>query len=103
MPFAWPIVKFLFQVVAPTLPELVSTISKMRNQDVEQHAHEQDVEHRLAEFDRRLALQLDLLDTVTKQLASLQLIARRALTIGIIALVLSVIAMALLLIMPKGG
>ena len=99
MPVAWPIVKFLFKVVAPTLPEIVSTISKIRKQEEERHAHEQDLEHRLAELDHRLALQLDLIDTLTKQLAVLQLIIRRTLTIGILALVLSAIAMALLLLM----
>lgn len=99
MPVAWPIVKFLFKVVAPTLPEIVSTISKIRKQEGEQHSHEQDLEHHLAELDHRLALQLDLIDTLTKQLAVLQLIVRRALTIGILALVMSVIAVALLLFM----
>ena len=94
---AWPIVKFLFRVVAPTLPEIVSTISKMRNQEAEQHTHQQDIEHRIAELNRRLALQLDLIDTLTTQLTSLQLIVRRTLIIGIIALLLSVIAVAMFL------
>ncbi|MEC4675168.1 MAG: hypothetical protein VST68_13345 [Nitrospirota bacterium] len=97
---AWPILKFLFRVVAPTIPEILSTISKMKNQEAEQPSHKQDVEHRIADLDRRLAMQLDLIDTLTTQLAALQLIVRRALTIGIIALALAVIAIAIILVLP---
>jgi len=97
---AWPILKFLFRVVAPTIPEIVSTISKMKNQEGEPHSHQQDFKHRVADLDRRLAMQLDLIDTLTTQLAALQLIVRRAHIIGIMALALAVIAIAMFLFLP---
>ena len=97
MPAAWPILKFLFRVVAPTIPEVVSTISKMRNQEAEQQSQEQDLEHRIAELDRRLAIQLELIDTLSQQIESFQYTLRRTLTIGSIALVLSVIGIVMVL------
>jgi len=98
MPLAWPIIKFLFQVVAPTLPEIVSTVSKMRNPDSETDMHEQNLERRIADLDRRLALQLDLIDTLTTQLTSLHLMLRRTLLLSISALILALITMAWLLL-----
>ena len=94
---AWPVVKFLFQVVAPTLPEIISTISNMKHQDTAHHLHESAVEVRVKEIERRLSLQLDLIDKLTVQLTGLQLIIRRALTMSIIALTMAILGFAILL------
>ena len=97
---AWRIAKFLFRVVVPTIPDIVSTISKIKNQEAEEHSQERDVERHMAELDHRLALQLDLIDQLTRRLSALQPIVRRAHTISVIALAVSLIAIALLLFRP---
>lgn len=96
MPAAWPIAKFLFKLVAPSIPEIISTISNLKQQQEDVQSKEDTLEKRLTDIERNLALQLELMDNLTKQVATFQVILRRTLIISILALSLALIGLTLI-------
>lgn len=97
MPAAWPIAKVLFKLVAPSIPDIVSTISTLKNQQAEPQTREEPLRTRIAEMERRLTQQLELVEKLTKQLDALQTILWRTLVIGLAALGLALTGLALIL------
>ncbi len=96
MPVAWPIAKFLFKLVAPSIPDIISTISNLKQQQGDVQSREETLEERFTEFDRKLAQQLELIDNLTKQVVTLHLILRRTLIISILALCFALTGLALI-------
>ena len=96
MPVAWPIAKFLFKLVAPSIPDIISTISNLKQQQGNVQSREETLEERFTEFDRKLAQQLELIDNLTKQVVTLHLILRRTLIISILALCFALTGLALI-------
>lgn len=96
MPAAWPIAKFLFKLVAPSIPDIISTVSNMRNQQEGIKSQEETLAERFNEIDHTLARQLELIDTLTQQIATIHLILRRTLIISIVTLCLAIIGLALI-------
>ena len=96
MPVAWPIAKFLFQLVAPSIPDVVSTIATLKNPPTEPPSREEPFQARIADMERRLTQQLELIEKLTKQVDVMQTLLRRALIIGIVALGLSLTGLALI-------
>ena len=96
MPVAWPIAKFLFKIVAPSIPEIVSSISKLKHQQEDEQSREETLERRLLVIERNLGQQLELIDNLTRQIVTLQLILRRTLIISIVALGLALTGLVLL-------
>ncbi len=97
MPVAWPIAKFLFQLVAPSIPDIVSTISTLKNQQAEPQAREEPFQARIAEMEQQLTQQLELIEKLTKQIDALQTILWRTLIIGFVALGLALTGLVLIL------
>ncbi|MYA28044.1 MAG: hypothetical protein F4Z24_01680 [Nitrospira sp. SB0666_bin_27] len=97
MPAAWPIAKVLFKLVAPSIPDIVSTISTLKNQQAEPQIREEPLQARIAEMERRLTQQLELVEKLTKQLDALQTILWRTLIISLAALGLALTGLALIL------
>ncbi|MYC27691.1 MAG: hypothetical protein F4X63_06840 [Nitrospira sp. SB0662_bin_26] len=97
MPAAWPIAKVLFKLVAPSIPDIVSTISTLKNQQAEPQIREEPLQARIAEVERRLTQQLELVEKLTKQLDALQTILWRTLIISLAALGLALTGLALIL------
>lgn len=97
MPAAWPIAKFLFKLVAPSIPEIVSTISNLKKQQEEAQSQEETLEKRFTEIEKNVAQQLELLDGLTDQISTIQAILRRTLIISILALCLALMGLVLIL------
>ncbi len=96
MPVAWPIAKFLFQLVAPSIPDIVSTVATLKKQQAEPQSREEPFEARIVELERKFTQQLELIEKLTRQVDSLQTILRRTLIISIVAFVFSLIGLALI-------
>jgi hypothetical protein len=96
MPVAWPIAKFLFKLVAPSIPEIITSISKLKHQQEDVQSREDTLEKRLTDLERTLAQHLKLIDNLTRQIATLNLILRRTLIISIVALGLALIGLILI-------
>ena len=96
MPAAWPIAKFLFKLVAPSIPDIVSTISTLKNQQAGASSREDPVQARIAEMEQQLTQQLELIEKLTKQIDALQTMLWRTLIIGLAALGLALMGLALI-------
>ena len=96
MPAAWPIAKFLFKLVAPSIPDIVSTVATLKNQQAEPQTREEPLQARIAEMEQRLTQQLELIETLTQQVKALQTILWRTLVIGLVALGLALTGLALI-------
>ena len=96
MPVAWPIAKVLFKLVAPSIPDIVSTISTLKNQQAGASSREDPVQARIAEMEQQLTQQLELIEKLTKQIDALQTILWRTLVIGLVALGLALMGLALI-------
>lgn len=96
MPAAWPIAKFLFKLVAPSIPDIVSTVATLKNQQTETQAREDPFQRRIAELEQTLTQQLELIGTLTKQVNALQTILWRTLVIGLVALGLALMGLVLI-------
>ena len=96
MPIAWPIAKFLFKLVAPSIPDIISTISNLKQPQEGVQSREKTLEERFTEFDGKIAQQLELIDNLTKQVVTLHLILRRTLIISILGLCFALTGLALI-------
>ena len=96
MPAAWPIAKFLFKLVAPNIPDIVSTVATLKKQQAAPQPREEPFHARIAEMEQRLAQQLELIEKLTKQVDALQTILWRTLIISVVALGLSLTGLALI-------
>ncbi len=92
-----PIAKFLLRLVAPSIPELVSGMTALKQRHGTHRQQGETFEERLAELDYQFAQQLALIATLTKQADSIQTIFRLTLFISIAALLLSLTGLALML------
>ena len=100
MPIAWPIVKFLFKWVAPTIPEIISTVSNLKEQHEQTTTQEEHLDKRFLEIERNLAIQLKVINNLTRQIDALQIIFRRTLIISILALCLALLGLGLIFYLP---
>ena len=96
MPVAWPIAKFLFQLVAPNIPDIVSTVATLKKQQAEPQPREEPFQARIAEMEQRLAQQLEFIEKLTKQINALHTILWHTLIIGLAALGLALTGLALI-------
>ena len=98
MPFAWSVAKFLFKVVAPSVPEIVSTVASLKKQQRQEQTEKDSADARLGELESTVATQLQLIEHLTTQLQTLQSSVSWALRIAISGLALSLIVLGLLLL-----
>ena len=96
MPVAWPIAKFLFKLVAPSIPDIVSTVATLKHQQAQSPSREDPFQARMAEMEEALTQQLVLIEKLTKQVEALQTILWRTLAIGLVALGLALTGLALI-------
>ena len=100
MPIAWPIVKFLFKWVAPTVPEIITTVSHLKEQREHAATQEEILDKRFSEIEHNLTNQLEVIGNLTRQINALQIILRRTLIISILALCLALIGLGLIFYLP---
>ena len=98
MPFAWTLARFIFKVVAPSLPEIVSTVATLKKQQMQNQATKANSETRVVELEQRVSAQLLLIEQLTKQLQALQKTVGLALYIAIGGLALSLVVLLVLLL-----
>ncbi len=100
MAFPWALARLLIKVVAPTVPEIVSTVAAIRKQRL--HAQDEAqkegeaLERRLTEIETTVATQLHLIEQLTGQLQALHKTLLIALRLAIAGLILSVVALTVL-------
>lgn len=92
MPLLWPLVKFLFNVVGPSLPDMVKTVTTLKPQPHQTDSHGDQRQERFLNVERKLAQQLELLESLTRQCELVHRIARKALIAGCLAIALALIA-----------
>ena len=85
MPAAWPIAQFLFKLLAPSIPDLLSTVSNLKQSQEGVRPQEETMEKRLATIEQTLAQQLERVDTLTRQISTLHLTLRRTLILSMLA------------------
>ena len=100
MPIAWPIVKFLFKWVAPTVPEIITTVSHLKEQREHTATQEEILGKRFSEIEHNLINQLEVIGKLTLQIDSLQVILRRTLIISILAFCLALLGLGLIFYVP---
>lgn len=92
MPILWPLVKFLFNVVGPSLPNVVKTVTTLKQQPNQTASHGKQRQERFLDVERKLAHQLEMLESLTRQCELVHHIARKALIAGCLAIALALIA-----------
>ncbi len=97
MPIGWTIAKFLFKVMAPSIPDVISTVASLRKQH--QNPDQQEaMEARLVELEKTVDTQSQLIEQLTRQLQTLEKTLSIALTIAVLGLVLAVVAVGILVL-----
>lgn len=96
MPFAWPALKFLLRVVLPNIPEVVSTIAAVKKSQEAQNPYGA-THDRLAELERSLALQSQVIDQITSQLILFEKFMRRVFLLAIAASALALVSIGVLI------
>ena len=84
-------------MVAPSIPEVVSTITGLKQRSQETQAQHHNTQARLEEMERSLATQLDLIDQLTSQITTFQKIVRKTLLLAVLAIGLGLIALGLVI------
>lgn len=97
MPFAWTVAKFLVKVVAPSVPEIVSTVTSLKKQQLREREEKENADARLADLEKTVVAQLQLIEQLTNQLQTLQISVSWAVRIAISGLVLALIVLGFLL------
>lgn len=100
MSVPWAIAKVIFKVVAPNIPEIVSTISKLKGRPVgpvEKEQEEDALVEQVEELKKTLTAQLQLIEQLAVQIQSLQKMMTLALGLAAAAGVLALISIVLFL------
>lgn len=97
MAIPWSALSFVFRVVGPRIPDILSTLQALKTRQQEKTDHTDNLEARLSEIDRTLSVQLELIDQLTKQLRELEKLAQRAVTLSLLGLALIILTLGLLL------
>lgn len=97
MPVILPIAKFVLKWVAPSIPEIVSTLTTIKQQQETPRTRGETLEEQRADIDRKFDQHLQLIETLTRQVEASRTRLRWAIIIGTIALLLSLTGLAIVL------
>lgn len=92
MPILWPLAKFLFNVVGPSIPDVVKTVNALKQQHTQTAPRGERIQEYFLDVERKLAQQLEMIESLTKQCELIHQIARKALIAGGLAIALALIA-----------
>lgn len=96
MPLAWTLARFLFKVVAPTVPEIVSAVAMLKRQQMQNQSAKETSYTRLVELENTVAAQLQLIEQLTGQLQAIQKLVSIALYLSIGGLAVSLVVLGVL-------
>ncbi len=100
MSVPWAIAKAIFKVVAPNIPEIVSTISKLKNQPggtVNNEPEDDPLLEKVGELEKTATAQLQLIEQLAVQIQALQKMVPLAIGLAAGAGVLALISIMLFL------
>ena len=97
MSLPWTIAKAVFKVVAPNIPEIVSTISKLKGRPGEEVDDEDSVTNHVTELEKTMTTQLQLIEQLAAQVQALQKMLTIAFSLAAAATVLALISIILFL------
>lgn len=92
MPILWPLAKFLFHVVGPSIPDVVKTVTTLKQQHPQTAPRGERIQEHFLDVERKLAQQLEMIESLTRQCELIHQIARKALIAGGLAIALALIA-----------
>src|SRR4051794_25395650 len=95
MAIPWSMLGALVRVVAPSIPDLVSTVSNLRTAQQRQQVETTSTEMRLKELEKSFDEQLLLIEQLTMQIEKVEKAYRTVSFIGVLALVLAAIAIGI--------
>ena len=95
MAIPWSVLSFLFRVVGPNVPEILSTINKLKTDQQKETEETKNLQARFTEIDRTLSVQLELIDQLTKQLRELERAIKKTMVVALLALVLAVLTLGM--------
>jgi len=96
MPVPWTILGALLKFVAPSIPEIISTVKSLKKEQQREQIKLDDTSMRLYELEKRIETQLQLIEQLTVQVAKLEKAFVLALWVALFALVLALIALGLI-------
>jgi len=95
MAIPWSVLSFVFRVVGPSIPEILSTINKLKTDQQKETEETESLQARFTEIDRTLSVQLELIDQLTKQLRELERAIKKAMGLALLALALAVLTLGM--------
>ena len=102
MAIPWSVLSFLFPVVGPSIPDIVSTINKLKADKQEKTDETENLQARFAEIDRTLSVQLELIDQLTKQLRELERAIKKTMVLALLALAIAVLTLGMWFLQSPG-
>jgi hypothetical protein len=93
MPVPWTMLGALFKFLAPNLPDIIDAVKSLKKEQQKEKVVLDDTSTRVLELEKRLAAQLQLIEQLTVQLATMEKAFVRALWAAIFAAVLALIAL----------
>jgi len=102
MAIPWSVLSFLFRVVGPSIPDIVSTINKLKADKQEKTDETENLQARFAEIDRTLSVQLELIDQLTKQLCELERAIKKTMVLALLALAIAVLTLGMWFLQSPG-
>ena len=93
MPVPWTILGALFKFLAPNLPDIVDAVKNLKKEQHREKVILDDTATRLRELEKRIAMQLQLIEQLTAQLVKLEQAFIWALWASVFAAVLALIAL----------
>lgn len=98
MAIPWTILGALFRFLAPNIPEIIATVKTLKKEQQREKIELDDTAARMIELERSIAVQLQLIEQLTAQIAKLEKAFVWALWASIFALVLAAIALGIVFI-----
>jgi hypothetical protein len=90
--------KFLFNLVLPSVPEIISTVRTLKKEHQREKTELDDAAAHLYDLEKRIETQLQLIEQLTIQIAKLEKAFVLALWVALFALVLALLALGLVVL-----
>jgi hypothetical protein len=98
MPLPWTILGALFKFVAPSIPDIISTVKNLKKEERREKIELDEASMRLFELEKRLETQLQLIEQLTVQVVKLEKAFLWTLWAAIFALVVALMALGFMLL-----
>jgi hypothetical protein len=97
MSFYWSVIKMLLEFFAPRASDVVAAVAALKAKPLPEQLHRQPLDARLAELQKALTVQAEIVEQATKQLADVQKALERVTIATVVACLLAIVAAGLFL------